>query len=179
MTLAQAAAYLGLTRARVRQLDRELKPVITPRGTSQKRRMYRPEILEEVAKTRVKYLRRDAHEDPSTAGNHSAGMRALWSVFRHNHCEERGLKHELTLEQFARLVAGPCLYCGEPPSERRVSGYYRVLAHGLDRIDNTKGYTEDNVEPCCWRCNRWKHTMTVEEFIAHVRKIEAWTRGLG
>ena len=34
-----------------------------------------------------------------------------------------------------------CIYCGDTENV------------GLDRIDNTKGHTEDNVVPCCYECN--------------------------
>ena len=39
------------------------------------------------------------------------------------------------------LMRMPCFYCGILPS------------HGLDRIDNSLGHTQDNVRPCCEKCN--------------------------
>jgi 5-methylcytosine-specific restriction endonuclease McrA len=41
----------------------------------------------------------------------------------------------------------------------------------LDRLRNEEGYNWDNVVACCWRCNRWKHTLTKEDFLSHVKKI--------
>lgn len=42
-----------------------------------------------------------------------------------------------------------------------------------DRVDSSKGYTEDNVVPCSIRINRLKSDMSVDEFIA---RCEAVTR---
>lgn len=69
---------------------------------------------------------------------------------------KRGIAWELTREQFARLSALPCTYCGNPQSG---SGA------GLDRLDNELGYTVDNVVPSCWPCNyiRRRGDFTYEE----------------
>ena len=39
------------------------------------------------------------------------------------------------------IITKPCVYCGDT---------HRI---GCDRIDNTKGHTKDNVQPCCYECN--------------------------
>ena len=50
----------------------------------------------------------------------------------------------------------PCIYCGEIPEGMNGT---------LDRIDNNKGYIEDNIVPACLGCNRARHDyFTVEEF---------------
>lgn len=50
----------------------------------------------------------------------------------------------LTLAQFCDLIAQPCTYCGDSTG---------VTGSGLDRLDSSKGYTPDNVTPCCRDCN--------------------------
>lgn len=45
------------------------------------------------------------------------------------------------------------------------------MYNGLDRLDNTKGYTKDNVAPCCTVCNSAKGTLTVTEFSEWVERI--------
>lgn len=38
--------------------------------------------------------------------------------------------------------------------------------YNLDRMDNSKGYTKDNLTVCCWICNNTKsNRFTHEEFI--------------
>jgi len=67
----------------------------------------------------------------------------------------RGMDFDLTIE-FVELVAqSPCIYCGSngAPSE-------------LDRKNNLRGYTQDNVVPACRRCNTTKNMyLTFEEMM--------------
>jgi hypothetical protein len=74
--------------------------------------------------------------------------------------EARGLSFDLTLEEFAKLWNKPCTYCAEP-----------VEGIGIDRIDNSKGYTIDNTCSCCTICNMMKHKMSQEDFINKCKQI--------
>jgi hypothetical protein len=67
---------------------------------------------------------------------------------------------EINLEEFTEIVSKPCVYCGE--DNKRI---------GIDRIDNSKGYTLENSAPCCFICNMMKKTMGVNDFSNHVKKI--------
>ena len=50
----------------------------------------------------------------------------------------------ITAEWFLDNIAyRPCVYCG----------VQAIGLIGCNRLDNTKGHTEDNVEPCCQSCN--------------------------
>lgn len=55
--------------------------------------------------------------------------------------KRRNLYNNLTREFVLEECKKPCIYCGD---NKRI---------GLDRIDNTKGHTKDNVVPCCYDCN--------------------------
>jgi len=74
--------------------------------------------------------------------------------------KSRNLEWTLTENQFMALWQVPCHYCGEP-----------IDTIGLDRLDNTKGYTPDNVGTCCFTCNRMKGNMTSDEWLSHIRKV--------
>ena len=41
------------------------------------------------------------------------------------------------------IMSKPCSHCGK-------TGWDKI---GCNRIDNTKGHTKDNIEPCCRECN--------------------------
>ena len=87
----------------------------------------------------------------------------------------RGLEWNLTDKQVRRLTKQPCHYCGTKPSQvysgKNLNGTY--IYNGLDRTDNTKGYTIDNVVPCCGTCNHAKSVMTIKEFGLWVERLYA------
>ena len=43
--------------------------------------------------------------------------------------------------------------------------------NGVDRIDNSRGYEEGNVVPCCRQCNWSKRDLTTEQFLAWVLRV--------
>lgn len=65
----------------------------------------------------------------------------------------RGHIVTLTLSEFKGLLIQSCHYCGSALPRQ---GY------GVDRVDNSKGYTMDNVVACCTLCN-W----TKGAFLSH------------
>jgi hypothetical protein len=76
---------------------------------------------------------------------------------------KKGRSFELTLETFCRIIAMPCKYC----NVLKETEY-----NGIDRVDNTKNYTEDNCVAACKMCNRLKSDHTVQEFINHCISIK-------
>ena len=80
----------------------------------------------------------------------------------------RDLEWSITEELFNALSLSNCCICGVEPKQKhtlkRNNGEDCCLYNGIDRIDNSKGYTTDNVQTCCKRCNFAKHAMSVEEF---------------
>ena len=74
--------------------------------------------------------------------------------------KQRGLTFRLTVEEFERMIAEPCRYCGTYNTPR-----------GLDRVDNRIGYTVSNVVPACGDCNFMKRTLPVHKFLDLVSQI--------
>jgi hypothetical protein len=70
----------------------------------------------------------------------------------------------LTEGEFMSFWQRPCRYCNSP-----------IETIGLDRIDNTEGYSLPNVIPCCTVCNKMKGTLTMNEFIAQCIAVEEWS----
>jgi len=69
--------------------------------------------------------------------------------------KERGINFSLPLELYETQLWGkPCHYCG-----------CKIEITGLDRKDSSKGYSRDNVVPCCRRCNSQKQNKPYEQFI--------------
>ena len=103
----------------------------------------------------------------------TAAFNVMVSGMKRN-AKTRGYNWQLTDEQVRSLTKQPCDYCGAGPSQRafstsKMAGDY--VHGGIDRVDNEKGYTADNVVPCCSACNFMKRTMTLEKFKEQVAAI--------
>ena len=72
----------------------------------------------------------------------------------------RGYDVSLTLEQFEQVVSNPCTYCGDKPE---------II--GIDRQDNSIGYSYENSVSCCKTCNMMKHVLSITEFLDHIKRI--------
>jgi len=104
-----------------------------------------------------------------------ASMRAIICRYKYKAKKQR-LIWNITEEQFAELTKKNCYYCGVKPNQvtkvgrgRKCNGDY--VYNGLDRIDNNKDYTIDNVVPCCNQCNTAKNNLTLQEFKNWVARI--------
>ena len=65
-----------------------------------------------------------------------------------------GLSNDLDKDFILETIQKGCFYCGE--SEIKMT---------LDRIDNTKGHTKDNVLPACSRCNYIRKEMPFDAWL--------------
>jgi hypothetical protein len=88
---------------------------------------------------------------------------------------KRGFVFELSRDQFVKIILEDCWYCGRPPQTtwRKTKRESAPNLNGIDRVDNAKGYTVENSVPCCGPCNRAKHTLGCEEFVALAKLIAA------
>lgn len=102
--------------------------------------------------------------------NHSA-WRNVYNHIRRN-AIIRGLSFELSLQNIKDICSKPCVYCGtEPFAIKSYSDTQQVKYNGLDRVDNSLGYTLKNVVPCCKYCNKAKLDRSVDEFLEWVKKV--------
>ena len=97
-------------------------------------------------------------------------MRQKFNSLR-SRAKRRGLKVEITFEEYRYLKISDCHYCGI--DNMFLKYYCEVMNIGMpymsiDRKDNTKGYTSDNVVACCFLCNKIKGSFFTEE---EMRKI--------
>lgn len=76
-----------------------------------------------------------------------------WRVYR---CRAKrdNLDWGLSRVHLVDLVTDNCFYCTASPNP----------LNGIDRVDNSCGYVEDNVVTCCLRCNKAKNSSPVNEF---------------
>lgn len=102
-----------------------------------------------------------------------SSFNALYSSYIIN-AKSRGYDFELTKDQCKELFTQNCFYCGAIPSNeikpKRAKGSF--IYNGIDRKNNTKGYTSDNCVSCCAICNRMKMDLSYEDFLNHIELIQ-------
>lgn len=82
------------------------------------------------------------------------------------------LVFELNNHQIDELMCAPCSYCGKQANPE--IGKF----NGIDRIDNSVGYTIANSVACCRYCNWGKHTLSFADFLLWIRKIKKYLPSL-
>jgi len=95
-----------------------------------------------------------------------------------NSAKIRKLEFNLSYERFRSLISGSCKYCGTYNSnERKINRIVpQILRYnGIDRVDNQVGYIEGNVVSCCKTCNFMKRNHQLDDFIAHISKINQFS----
>lgn len=90
---------------------------------------------------------------------HNHSMLGKYRQYKHG-AVRRGYEWGISIEAFAAFWNTSCSYCGGA-----------IDGVGIDRKDNTLGYTEGNSVPCCEMCNRLKMAYHLDEWVAHMKKI--------
>lgn len=102
-----------------------------------------------------------------------AGLNRLFDCYKRR-AKRFNYDFDLSKSVFKKLTSENCYYCGSEPSmiykhkvqdvSERALLNSQYTYNSLDRIDSDKGYTEDNVRPCCKMCNVMKLDHTEEDF---------------
>lgn len=102
--------------------------------------------------------------------NTSAFNRLIYKMAKG--AKDRGYEFDLSREKVYSLIKSNCYYCSIEPS-----GIYKackerdLVFNGIDRIDNSKGYIDDNVVPCCFDCNSMKSIKDLPLFLSKIKMI--------
>ena len=87
-----------------------------------------------------------------------------------NGAKNRNLEFSADELYFKNLLTKNCFYCNIEP--KTTSLYLKTFKYnGIDRFDNTLGYTQNNIRSCCIDCNKAKWTMNFDEFKVLYRSI--------
>ncbi len=111
---------------------------------------------------------------------------AIRSAF--TRCKSAAIKRKypfvLTLDHFRELIKLPCYYCGSSTDTKRIcsnshgkSHVWHLRVNGIDRKDNTLGYTIENSVACCFTCNRAKDVMSEQDYIDHCKRVAEHSEG--
>lgn len=93
-----------------------------------------------------------------------ASFRDLFRHYRSN-AKIRNLPWELTSDEFRKITLSRCYYTGREPASSWKSAFEDYIYNGIDRLDNSKGYTVENCVPCCTEVNRMKMDSSFDQFI--------------
>ena len=84
--------------------------------------------------------------------------------------KRRELSWEINEYDYKKLITQNCFYCNNSLALGGV---------GLDRLDNSGGYSNDNVVPCCPTCNKARgNWWTPEETKVAIRAVYGYRRGI-
>lgn len=102
-------------------------------------------------------------------------LNSLYGGYRTG-AKTRNLEFSISKEEFKELVIQKCFYCENDPEEtltsKRANRSTTPFKHnGIDRIDSLKGYSLENLVPCCGKCNLMKNKFSKEEFFKQIEKI--------
>jgi hypothetical protein len=113
--------------------------------------------------------------------NRDGAVRRVLAQYLFN-AKKRKLIFALSFEEFKELISKNCFWCGDPPfqiirirwkSKDEYKEQPPFFYTGIDRLDNAVGYLVGNCAPCCKVCNAMRSDMTIEAFLAKIRKIAA------
>ena len=102
-----------------------------------------------------------------------AAFNRMYTAYK-TRSEQIGREFTLSEDQFRKITQQNCHYCGSKPANigsKSRNMYGRYIHNGIDRVDNSKGYTLENSVACCNRCNKMKSNLSIEEFLVHIDRI--------
>lgn len=113
------------------------------------------------------------------AFKYSRGFTRVYAQYK---ASAKKRRHEFTLSkaQFMVLTQNECFYCGTEPQQISIDPRIHDPEHqrqhtfrynGIDRVDNTVGYSISNCVSCCRICNIMKNNLTLSEFYSQIKKI--------
>ena len=108
---------------------------------------------------KIKYrTRTDANRDKLKYGY-------KWRLQRlESKCRTKNYEIDIDLEHYTSLLNKGCHYCN--------ASLNKETGAGLDRINNNKGYTMNNIIPCCGKCNQIRNIhLTKEEMEVAMKAI--------
>lgn len=104
---------------------------------------------------------------------HGESRKNRWFKHYKINASERKLEFTLSETAFLDLCNKPCYYCAANPEYRAPTNreYGGAFLSGLDRVDNRKGYSEENCVPSCSNCNRMKGDLSHDDFIISCSRV--------
>ena len=116
----------------------------------------------------------DRKHHSATLPKGESAFRILFSDMRRG-AGKRGYSWNLSNSYVRNITSMNCYYCDRIPSQsiNRNDSNGAYIYNGIDRINNSIGYTEENTVPCCKDCNYAKRERSHGEFISWVLDVHS------
>jgi len=88
--------------------------------------------------------------------------------------KKRNLIYDLTFDCFLKLTSGNCFYCGIKPNKISKAGFHEYIYNGIDRVNNSIGYTIENTVSCCSLCNKAKRDLDYDIFKTWIERVSIY-----
>jgi hypothetical protein len=92
--------------------------------------------------------------------------------------KKRGLKSNLTQDDYISIASKPCFYCGGFSIRRGPRKKIAIQFNSVDRYNNEPFYSLENSVSSCLMCQRFKSNFLAEVFIKHCHAVELYQRSL-
>lgn len=119
-----------------------------------------------------------------TLPNHQGLVNELYRSYKKS-AKTRNYDFLLNIDEFTVMIYKNCYYCNTEPLKhfnnsrsRKIIDHTDFKYNGIDRLNNSKGYIDNNCVTCCYICNNAKNTMTEQEFYNWVQKIYNYQKDL-
>jgi hypothetical protein len=111
----------------------------------------------------------------NTKPNKEGAYNKLYGNYKRN-AKYRNYDWNLSKDQFKKLIINNCYYCNSQPTAEYSNCEVRTEANtlkynGIDRKDNSIGYTPENCITSCYFCNKMKLNISYNDFITQIKKI--------
>lgn len=146
---------------KVREQERMWKQK-NPERWREARRSYRERFPEKIARwKRQGYQSHKEYIGARTKAKRSENrLLFAWTEYRAT-AKQRGHTFNLPRELFEDLITDNCYYCHAAPSP----------INGIDRVDSSRGYEEDNVVTACRPCNTAKMQRSLNDFNSWIERL--------
>jgi hypothetical protein len=78
--------------------------------------------------------------------------------------EKKELEFAITNDNYKYIILQDCYLCGKKSTDTNTNG--------IDRVDNTIGYTIANCKACCKECNHMKNQYPLDSLLEKIERIE-------
>lgn len=90
-------------------------------------------------------------------------------------CNYYKYNFDLNIDEFNEATSKNCYYCGQYPKntwQLWKENYGKIVKYnGLTRINNQKGFINNNIRPSCYKCSRFKNDMDEIDFIQWIKQV--------